>query len=140
MKIINTPGELTEEFADAVHNEDWKAAYKIIQSLIKEGNASAEHTMGWFHQQGIEVPQSDKEAFNWWATSAPKGVAESQAGLGSLYLSGKGTKANYQKAYYWLSLAVKNGETYVESEALQAKGKLSIWQYLYIKVILLLKT
>jgi len=140
MKIINTPGELTEEFADAVLNDDWKTAYKIAQSLIKEGNASAEHTMGWFHQQGIEVPQSDNEAFNWWATSAPKGVAESQAGLGSLYLSGKGTKVNYQKAYYWLSLAVKNGETYAEAEALQAKDKLTLWQYLYIKLMLLLKT
>ena len=140
MKIINTPGELTEEFADAVLNDDWKTAYEITQSLIKEGNASAEHTMGWFHQQGIEVSQSDNEAFNWWTTSAPKGVAEAQAGLGSLYLSGKGTMINYQKAYYWLSLAVKNGETYAEAEALQAKDKLTLWQYLYIKLMLLLKT
>jgi len=112
MKIIDTQGELTQEFADAVLNDDWKAAYEIIQSLIDEGNAAAEHTMGWFHEQGIEVPRSDKEAFNWWVKSAPKGVVESQAGLGSLYLSGKGTKVNYQKAYYWLSLAVKNGEAY----------------------------
>ncbi len=136
---IDAQSELTQNYVDAVLNNDWKTAYKIIQSLIKEGNATAEHTMGWFHEQGIEVPQSDKEAFNWWLKSAPKGVVESQAALGLLYLSGKGTDTNYEKAYYWLSLAVKNGETYVATEALQAKEKLTLWQYLYIKLLLLLK-
>ena len=72
MKIIDIQGELTQEFAGAVLNEDWKAAYEIIQHLINEGNAAAEHTMGWFYEQGIEVPRSDKEAFNWWVKSAPK--------------------------------------------------------------------
>ena len=96
--------------------------------------------MGWFYQQGLEVPQSDKETYTWWASSAPKGIPESQAGLGSLYLSGKGTDINYQKAYYWLSLAIKNGETYIAEDAQQAKEKLTLWQYLYIKLLLLLKT
>ena len=140
MRIIKSQGELPQEFANAVLSENWQEAYEIVLPLAKQGNASAEHTIGWFHQQGQEVPQSDKEAFAWWSISAPKGIAESQAGLGSLYLSGRGTEANYQKAYYWLSLAVKNGEAHATTEAQQAKKKLTLWQYLYIKLLLLVKT
>ena len=140
MKIIDTPGGLTSEFADAVLNDDWQLAYEIVEDLIKEGNPVAEHTMGWFHKQGVVSPKSDKEAFNWWIISAPKGVPESQAALGCLYLSGNGTQVNYQKAYYWLSLALENGESDILLEVQQAKDKLKIWQYLYIKLLLLFKT
>ena len=140
MKPIEATDELPEEFANAILNNNWQKAYEIIAPLANQDNASAQHTMGWFYQEGKEVKQSNTEAFKWWSISAPKGIPESQAGLGLLYLNGQGTDINYQKAFYWLSLALKNGQIYTANKIKQTKSKLSIWQYLYIKLLLLLKT
>ena len=140
MKFDYSTDELPEEFADAMIANDLKKAFDISCSLAQQGNASAEHSLGWFYRQGADVEQSNREAYKWWSISAPKGIPESQAGLGLLYYLGEGTKANYQKAFYWLSLATKNGETYVAKETQHAKDKLTLWQYVYIKLLLLLKT
>ena len=67
--------------------------------------------MGWFCEQGLEVEQSDTNAFNWWLKSAPKGIVESQYGLAQLYETGRGTAKNNIQAYYWYSQAILNGDT-----------------------------
>ena len=50
--------------------------------------------MGWFYEQGIEVTQSDKQAFYWWMKAAEKGVSESQCAIAQLYEKGRGVEKN----------------------------------------------
>ncbi len=67
-------------------------------------------------------------------------MPEAQSCLGSFYLTGEGATKNYQKAYYWLSLASKNGQTDNDQEIKEAKTKVTLLQFLYINLLLLLKT
>ncbi len=110
--------DIPEEAVQAMISEDWHTAYRIISDMANRGNMNAEHFMGWFYEQGIEVEQSDKKAFEWWQKSAPKGIPESQSGIAQLYESGRGTDKNYINAYVWYSKAVMSGDK--ESQILLA--------------------
>ncbi len=94
---------------DAMAEGDFALCFKLMNELVAEGVADAEHSMGWFYEQGVEVPRSDEKAFYWWSISAKKGIRESENGLGVLYQEGRGTDKDLEKAYYWHSLAYKNG-------------------------------
>ena len=108
---MTTEEEIPDAVIDAIFKNDWAKAYEILNGLSKTGNANAQHFMGWFCEQGLEVEQSDTKAFNWWLKSAPKGIVESQRGLAQLYEKGRGTEKNNIKAYYWYSQAILNGDT-----------------------------
>ena len=102
--------EVPEEAIQAIIAEDWKTAYLIIHKMALLGNVNAEHFMGWFYEQGIEVAQSDKNAFEWWSKSASYGVPESQCGIAQLYEYGRGTKQDYINSYVWYSRAIMSGD------------------------------
>jgi len=108
--------EIPDEAVEAMIAEDWHTAYLIIHKMALLGNMNAEHFMGWFYEQGIEVPQSDEAAFEWWHKSASKGISESQCAIAQLYEYGSGTKQDYINAYYWYSKAIMSGDT--ESQVL----------------------
>ena len=108
---MTSEDEIPDAVVDAIFKNDWNKAFEILSELSKTGNANAEHFMGWFYEQGLEVKQSDTEAFNWWLKSAPKGIVESQSGLAQLYETGRGTEKNNLEAYYWYSQAILNGNT-----------------------------
>ncbi len=102
--------DIPTEVYEAILNNNWHLAYEIILPLASEGNANAEHFMGWFYEQGIEVPQSDEKAFEWWSKSASKGIPESQCGLAQMYETGRGTGQSLTDAFVWYSHAIMNGE------------------------------
>lgn len=102
--------DIPQEAIVAMTNEDWHKAHQIISTLALQGNSNAEHFMGWFYEQGIEVPQSDEIAFEWWSKSAIKGVPESQSALAQFYENGRGTKKNPVNAYVWYSHAIMSGD------------------------------
>lgn len=107
---METTEDIPEEAIQAIIDEDWKTAYLIIHKMALLGNINAEHFMGWFYEQGIEVEQSDKSAFEWWSKSATSGIAESQCAIAHLYEHGRGTKQDYIKAYTWYSRAIMSGD------------------------------
>ena len=111
---METEEDIPQEAVEAMVNEDWHKAHEIISKLASRGNTNAEHFMGWFYEQGIEVPQSDKIAFEWWIKSANKGVPESQCALAQLYENGRGTNQSYVNAYVWYSHAIMSGD--IESQ------------------------
>lgn len=110
--------EVPEEAVQAMIAEDWHTAYLIIHKMALLGNINAEHFMGWFYEQGIEVPQSNEMAFEWWNKSASKGIAESQCAIAQLYEYGRGTKQDLTNAYIWYSRAIMSGDE--ESQVLIA--------------------
>lgn len=128
--------DIPEEAIQAIIEEDWETAYLIIHKMALLGNVNAEHFMGWFYEQGIEVEQSDKKAFEWWAKSASKGVAESQCGIAQFYEFGRGTKQDYISAYVWYSRAIMSGDE--ESQILIANlsNKMNEMQLTQAKEIL----
>ena len=107
---MNTEEDIPQEAIEAIINEDWRKAHDIISKLAMRGNTNAEHYMGWFYEQGIIEPQSDKIAFEWWTKSANKGVPESQCALAQLFENGRGTKQSYIDAYVWYSRAIMSGD------------------------------
>lgn len=97
---------------DAMSEGDWSLGYELIKGLADEGIPDAEHFMGWFYEQGIEVEQSDQEAFKWWSRAAAKGVPESQNGVALMYHHGRGgVDIDLEQAYFWYSIAYKNGDS-----------------------------
>lgn len=107
---MNKEEDIPEEAIEAMINADWHKAHEIISKLASRGNTDAEHYMGWFYEQGIVVPQSDKIAFEWWAKSANKGVPESQCALAQFYENGRGTQQSHIDAYVWYSRAIMSGD------------------------------
>lgn len=102
--------DIPEEAIQAIIAEDWKTAYLIIHKMALLGNINAEHFMGWFYEQGVEVAQSDKHAFEWWFKSATKGVSESQCAIAQFYEYGRGIKQDSINAYVWYSRAIMSGD------------------------------
>ena len=102
--------EIPEEVVQAILNEDWATAFSVIKPLADSGNMNAEHYMGWFYEQGIQVYQSDEMAFQWWLKAAQKGVPESQLGVAQLYEAGRGTTKDFIEAYVWYAKAIMSGD------------------------------
>jgi TPR repeat protein len=102
--------KIPEEVVQAILNEDWATAYFVIKPLADGGNMNAEHYMGWFYEQGIQVSQSYEKAFHWWLKAAQKGVPESQSGIAQLYESGRGTTQDFIEAYIWYAKAIMSGD------------------------------
>ena len=96
---------------DAVAEGNWSYALQLLKELVKLEVPDAEHFMGWFFEQGIEVEQSDSKAFYWWSKAAVNGVPESQNAIAFLYREGRGTDVDLEQAYYWYSMAYENGDS-----------------------------
>ena len=47
--------EIPDAVVDAILKNDWTTACEILSELSKTGNANAQHFMGWFCEQGLEV-------------------------------------------------------------------------------------
>lgn len=107
---MDTNEDIPEEAVQAIMNQDWHTAYTIISDMANHGNKNAEHFMGWFYEQGVEVEQSDAKAFEWWLKAANKGIPESQCAIAQLYEQGRGTDKNYINAYVWYSKAIMSGD------------------------------
>ena len=56
-------------------------------------------------------PQYANDAFNWYRLAANQGHVISQVNLGVFFATGKGTKINYDEAYYWWSIAAAYGNS-----------------------------
>ncbi len=111
---MNENQEIPVEAYRAILDNNWHSAYSIIYPLAIHGNANAEHFMGWFYEQGIEVEQSYLKAFEWWQRSASKNIAESQCALAQLYENGYGVEQSDIQAFIWYSKAIMNDDEEAE--------------------------
>ena len=111
---MNENHEIPVEAYRAILDNNWHGAFSIIHPLALNGNANAEHYMGWFYEQGIEVEQSYLKAFEWWQRSAAKNIAESQCALAQLYENGYGVNQSDTEAFIWYSRAIMNNDEEAE--------------------------
>jgi hypothetical protein len=132
------------------HNQI-QAAMPYLLEAARQGNATAQTTLGNMYHDGTGVQKDDAVARQWYelaaaqgqrfaeyslanmymlglggltvdqtkATalfelSAEKGLADAQEALGMSYELGRGTPHNRQKAIYWASKAVANGNSFAQ--------------------------
>ena len=61
------------------------------------------------YKKGRGVPKDFAQAADWYRKAAEQGHAWAQYVLGGLYKNGEGVTQDYECAYVWLSLSIKNG-------------------------------
>jgi serine/threonine protein kinase len=87
-------------------------AFVWYRKAAEEGNADAEHALGYFYLLGKGgAPLSESEAVYWFRSAAEKGLAKAQKNLGDLYYQGKGVqKVDKREAFEWYKRAATSND------------------------------
>jgi TPR repeat protein len=84
-----------------------KATAKELRKSAEAGDASAQNGLGLLYNEGKGVPQSYKQAKEWFEMAAKQGHAGGQVNLGTLYLRGEGAPQSAQMALFWFRPAAE---------------------------------
>ncbi|MFT5448247.1 MAG: TPR repeat protein [Gammaproteobacteria bacterium] len=95
---------------EAVQRGDYANAMREWRPLAEQGNAKAQHNLGWIFANGKGVPQNNNEAIKWYRLAAEQGNAGAQYNLALMYYEGHGVPANYAEAVKWFRLAAEQGD------------------------------
>ena len=68
------------------------------------------------YDKGQGVPQSDKEAVQWFKKAAEQGYADAQYNLGCMYANGRGVPQSDKEAAKWLHKAADQGYANAQRE------------------------
>ena len=98
-----------EDGEAALHRQDYAAALRYFRTSADEGNASAQHWLGFLYYYGAGVPQDYTIAAKWYLKAAEQGYSLAQADLGLMHAAGKGVMQDYGDAIKWLRLAADQG-------------------------------
>lgn len=95
-------------------NQDLGQARLWFRRAANGGNVLATHRIGVMTARGDGGAADNREAVSWFERAANFGLVDSQYNLGAIYHpSSDGTPSALQdagQAYYWYSLAAKNGD------------------------------
>jgi len=87
-----------------------------LKQKAEDGDARAQHDLGYKYEEGLGVDQDDKEADKWYlkavkgyTSAAEQGDIEAQHELGLMYHFGTGVTKNNKKALYWYIKAAAQG-------------------------------
>ncbi len=85
-------------------SQNFTKAEMWLGRAAKEGNASANHRLGWMYARGqINGAKDEKMAVKYWKKSAELGDPLAQTDLGVMYWRGEGVDKDIVLAYYWLA-------------------------------------
>jgi TPR repeat protein len=88
---------------------DYVTAFEIVQPLANQGNARAQHELGFMYWSGQGVRKDYAEAIKWYRRSAEQGYANAQWSLGYMYSTGTGIPQSYVEAFKWFRLSAEQG-------------------------------
>jgi len=103
--VIWSDEECYYVFSDRV-----KKAKKLLNKLVKEGNAEAMNLKGAMYYEGQGVDKDQKKAVSWYKKAADAGSSIAMSNLGYAYFYGNGATVNMALAYKYFSMAVQRGE------------------------------
>jgi TPR repeat protein len=106
---------------------DKAQALKILRPLAAQGDARAQHFVGYMYAQGQGVTQDYQEALKWYRLAVDQGNADAQRGLGYMYHNGYGVTRNHQEALKWFRLAKDQEDAIRESNDSKLSSN-SNWQ------------
>ena len=106
-----------QKAVDAINNNDFKGAIKILSSVAENGNASAQFYMGSLYLNGLGVIANEQEAVKLHSSAikifkeqAEKGNKEAISKLGRILADGSQVDdTNFLEELKWLKLASSNG-------------------------------
>jgi len=84
--------------------------FESAKREAEQGNADAQHKLGWMYANGRGVTQNDAEAVKWFEKSAKQGHADAQIDLGFMYNNGRGIPRNDAEAVKWFAKAAEQGK------------------------------
>ena len=110
---------------------DYKTAFNEWKPLAEQGDAGAQHNLGWMYGNGKGVLKDDKQAVKWYQKAADQGFAKAQFNLGGMYAYGEGVLKDLSKAKYWIKKAYENPDVSASTLGLAEKGwnQLELWKY-----------
>lgn len=94
----------------ALQQGDFETSFVLTEALAIDGDALAQHFLGWHYHKGLGIPADDGKAVFWWQLAAKNGVPEAQQGLAWAYHTGRGIDRDLEHAYYWYSRAAAGGD------------------------------
>ncbi len=90
---------------------DLSEAEKWLRAGAEQGNAMANHRLGWMYASGeITGAPEFTGAVKHWKAAAEGGNHQAQMDLGVMYWRGEGTPQDLVLAYTWLDLAAEDPE------------------------------
>ena len=110
---------------------DYKTAFNEWKPLADQGDADAQHNLGWMYGNGRGVLKDYKQAVKWYQKAADQGLADAQYNLGVMYTNGEGVPKDLSKAKYWIKKAYENPGVSASILGLAEKGwnQLELWKY-----------
>ena len=90
--------------------------FKSTRKKAEQGNADAQHRLGFLYSKGLGVPQDYVEAVKWKRKAAEQGNYLAQLDLGATYYEGQSVPQDDGEAYAWFLLAKANGNEEVSKE------------------------
>ena len=80
-------------------------AYKYMKAAAEQGNAMAQHGLGFMYMEGECIEQNLPKAVEWFKKAAEQGLAGSQTTLAILYEEGRGVEKDLEEAQRWYKKA-----------------------------------
>jgi TPR repeat protein len=103
-----------DDALDAANFGDYEKARNLWLIEAEKGSAVAQANIGLLYEDGLGVPQSDKEAVKWYRMAAEQGEPRAQYYLGTAFEEGRGVPQDYQEAAKNYHLAATRG--YVKAQ------------------------
>jgi hypothetical protein len=108
-------GDDFQDGMDAANKGDDKEAVRLFRLSAAEGNATAQHNLGYMYAIGQGAPQDYKEAFKWYRIAAEQGLPQAQGQIGHMYIQGMGVKKDFDAAFKWFRLAAEKGDSFSQN-------------------------
>lgn len=106
-----------KEAAETKADKPRVATPEEVTKMAQQGDAEAQWRLGKLYRDGDGVPQSDKDAEDWFHRAAEQKYVPALSALGSQYWAGSGgVKQDYGKAYFWYDLALALGDENADSQ------------------------
>ena len=90
-----------EEGMVAYNRGDYATAFREMKPSAEDGNANAQHNLGFMYKKGLGVPQDYDKALKWYRSAAEQDHTGAQNNIGFMYANGQGVPQNYAEALKW---------------------------------------
>jgi hypothetical protein len=94
----------------ALVNGQYAKARALAEPLAEEGDAAANHLLGYLYERGLGVKKDISAALRHYGDAAIKGSADAQVALGLMAFDGNGVYPDYERAAGWFRLAAAQGD------------------------------
>ena len=101
LAVSTVPALAQSSYRDAqsaYDKRDFKAAFKIAQSLAAEANADGQYLLGVLYENGEGVNRDTATAAGWYQRASDQDHGEAQLNLGVLYENGEGVEQSAELA------------------------------------------